>query len=273
MDIRQLAKEDEHRKNLEQLAAYRPLDDDFMRELFRNDLPLAQYVLRIITGIDDLVLTREETQMDMKRLVGGRSICLDVFGEDSKGRKFDLEVQRADNGARPKRARYHSSAMDVEFLQKNQEFEELPITYTIFITENDVFNAGEALYPIERINTALGKPFGDDEHIIYVNGAYVGDSEIGKLMHDFRCSNADEMFCKPLAEKTKYYKENPKGVSDMCKLMEDRLDERENNRNIQIVVDMLTDGGYSYEQIVKISKLTLSDIKDIERQLKASKVQ
>lgn len=145
MNIRQLSKEDEHKKNLEQLAAYRPLDDDFMRELFRNDLPLAQYVLRIITGIDDLVLIREETQMDMKRLVGGRSICLDVFGEDSNGRKFDLEIQRADSGARPKRARYHSSAMDVEFLQKNQEFEELPITYTIFITENDVFNAGGSI--------------------------------------------------------------------------------------------------------------------------------
>lgn len=123
MTIKPLSKEEEHKRNLEQLAAYRPLDDDFMRELFRDNLPLAQYVLRVITGISDLVLTREETQADMKRLVGGRSICLDVFGEDSKGRKFDLEIQRADTGARPKRARYHSSAMDVEFLQKNQEFE------------------------------------------------------------------------------------------------------------------------------------------------------
>lgn len=273
MTIKPLSKEEEHKRNLEQLAAYRPLDDDFMRELFRDNLPLAQYVLRVITGIDDLVLTREETQADMKRLVGGRSICLDVFGEDSKGRKFDIEVQRANNGARPKRARYHSSAMDVEFLQKNQEFEELPITYTIFITENDVFNSGEALYPIERINTVLGKPFGDDEHIIYVNGAYVGDSEIGRLMHDFRCSNADEMYCELLAEKTRYYKENPKGVSGMCKLMEDRLNESAYNRNIQIVIDMLSDGGYSYEQITKISRLTFPEIKEIEKELESSKAQ
>lgn len=47
---------------------YRPLDDDFMRELFRNDLPLAQLVLRIITGIDDLQLTSQETQYDLNRL-------------------------------------------------------------------------------------------------------------------------------------------------------------------------------------------------------------
>lgn len=203
----------------------------------------------------------------MKRLVGGRSICLDVFGEDSKGRKFDLEVQRADNGARPKRARYHSSAMDVEFLQKNQEFEELPITYTIFITENDVFNAGEALYPIERINTALGKPFGDDEHIIYVNGAYVGDSEIGRLMHDFRCSNADEMFCGLLAEKTRYYKENPKGVSGMCKLMEDRVTEKA----IEVAANLLEMGDLSYEKIAKATCLTLADIEEIAKELEAEK--
>lgn len=53
--IKRLSKEKEHKRNLEQLAAYRPLDDDFMRELFRDNLPLAQYVLRVITGIDDLV--------------------------------------------------------------------------------------------------------------------------------------------------------------------------------------------------------------------------
>lgn len=272
MIIKRLSKEEEHKRNLEQLAAYRPLDDDFMRELFRDNLPLAQYVLRVITGIDDLVLTREATQVDMKRLVGGRSICLDVFGEDSKGRKFDLEVQRADNGARPKRARYHSSAMDVEFLQKNQKFEELPITYTIFITENDVFNAGEALYPIERINTATGKPFGDDEYIIYVNGAYVGDSEIGRLMHDFRCSNADEMFCDLLAEKTRYYKENPKGVSSMCKLMEDRVNESVNIKIIEVVVNLI-EMGDPYEKIAKVTGLTVSEIEDIAKQIQPSKAQ
>ncbi len=62
-----------------------------MRELFRNDLPLAQLVLRIITGIEDLELTSQETQYDLKRLLGSRSICLDVFGTDSMGRQFDLE--------------------------------------------------------------------------------------------------------------------------------------------------------------------------------------
>lgn len=62
-------------------------------------------------------------------------------------------------------------------------------------------------------------------HIIYVNGEYRGDSDIGKLMHDFNCTNADDMNFKLLADKTRYLKENPKGVSEMCKVMEELRDE------------------------------------------------
>ena len=58
----------------------------------------------------------------------------------------------------------------------------------------------------------------------------------------------------------------------MCKLMEDRLDEREYNRNI-LIVDMLTKNKYSYDEIADISKLSLSDVEEIAKQLKASKVQ
>ena len=125
---------------------------------------------------DDLVLLSEQTQYDMKRLAGARSLCRDVYTTDSKVVKYDIEVQKADYGAAPKRARYHSSAMDIENLKAGQEFEELPVTYTIFITENDVFGGNKEVYPIERINVAMNMPFDDDEHILYVNGAFKGDT-------------------------------------------------------------------------------------------------
>ncbi len=88
------------------LRQLRPIDDTLMRLLFKDQLELAQQVLRIITGIDDLVLLGEETQKDLHRLVGARSVCLDVYGEDSQGRRYDPEVQRATSGAQPRRARY-----------------------------------------------------------------------------------------------------------------------------------------------------------------------
>ena len=106
----------EHRQDLARLRGLRPIDDDFMRCIFRDNIPLAQMVLRILIGKKDLVITKLETQKDMKRLVGERSVCLDAYGNDSQGKKYDLELQRSDHGAGVYRARYHSSAMDIENL-------------------------------------------------------------------------------------------------------------------------------------------------------------
>lgn len=192
-----------------------------MRGLFKDNIPLAELVLRIIVGKPDLTLVKCETQADLKRVTGARSVCLDAYATDNTGKKYDIEIQRADNGADPRRARYHSSVLDVENLDEKQEYRELPDSYVVFITENDYYKAGEPVYVIQNMNLTLGQPFGDGAHILYVNGQYRGDSDIGRLMHDFNCTKAEDMNFELMAERTRYLKENPKGVGAMCKVMEE----------------------------------------------------
>ena len=218
-------RERRHREDLERLRRFRPIDDTFMRGLFKDNLPLAELVLRIITGKEDLILLSCETQADMKRVTGARSICLDAYATDSAGKKYDIEVQRSDTGADPHRARYHSSVMDVENLDEKQDYRELPDTYVIFITENDYYKAGKPVYQIQNMNLTLNEPFGDGAHILYVNGEYRDDSAIGRLMHDFSCTEAADMHYSLLADTTRYLKENPKGVREMCKVMEELRNE------------------------------------------------
>lgn len=218
-------RKDAHQKDLQRLRGFRPIDDTFMRGLFRENLPLAELVLRIITGKPDLVLTHCETQADMNRVTGARSICLDAYATDSAGKKYDLEIQRADEGAGYHRARYHSSVIDVENLDKSQDFDELPDSYVLFITEKDYYRAGKPLYVIRRMNLTLGTPFEDGTCILYVNGEYRGNSDLGRLMHDFNCNNADDMYFDLLAEKTRYLKENQEGVNEMCRAMEELREE------------------------------------------------
>lgn len=216
-----LRKEREHQEDLQRLRGFRPIDDDFMRGLFRKNIPLVQLVLRIITNKPSLIITSCETQADMKRVTGARSICLDAYGSDELDKKYDLEIQRADHGADPHRARYHSSVMDVENLDAGQEFNELPDTYTIFITEKDFYGKGEPVYVIQNMNITTGEPFNDGAYILYVNGEYRGDDALGKLMHDFNCIRAEGMNYDLMAERTRYLKENPEGMDIMCKEMED----------------------------------------------------
>ncbi len=252
--------EQQYQEDLQRLRGLRPIDDDFMRCLFKDNIPLAEFVLRIITDKPDLIITDCETQKDMKRLAGVRSICLDAYGKDSVGKKYDLEVQRQDKGADPHRARYHSSVMDIENLHSGQEFKELPDTYTIFIIEKDFYGQSKAVYPIERINLATGKSFEDGEHILYVNGEYRGESDIGKLMHDFNCTQAADMNFELMAERTRYLKENPKGVQEMCKMMEDMRKESLK----EVAKRMLADGMLTLEKIAEYAGLPLDEVKKLK---------
>lgn len=219
-ETEQQRKEREHQEDLQRLRGFRPIDDDFMRSLFKKNKELVQLVLRIITGKPDLQVESFETQADMKRVTGARTICLDAYATDTAGKKYDIEIQRADRGAGPHRARYHSSVMDIENLDKGEQFEELPDAYTIFITEKDFFGEKEPIYQIQRMNLTTGKSFDDGAYILYVNGEYRGDSDVGKLMHDFNCTDASDMQIDLLAQRTRYLKETPEGVSEMCKEME-----------------------------------------------------
>mgnify|MGYP003475591858 CR=1 FL=1 len=86
MEKELVRKERLRREDLERLQALRPIDDEFMRCIFKDNLPLTQKVLRILLNKPDLNVIKAETQFDMKRLLGARSICLDVFGEDEDGK-------------------------------------------------------------------------------------------------------------------------------------------------------------------------------------------
>lgn len=97
-------------------------------------------------------------------------------------------------------------------LQSGDDFSDLPETFVIFITENDVIGKGKPLYRIERKVEETNEPFEDGEHIVYVNGADKDAStELGKLMHDFFCTDPDDMHYKELADKVRYFKEDEKG--------------------------------------------------------------
>ena len=258
-ETEQQRKERERQEDLQRLREFRPIDDDFMRCLFKDNVPLAELVLRIITDKQDLIITDCRTQKDMKRLAGARSICLDAYGTDSENKKYDLEIQRAEKGASPHRTRYHSSVMDIENLDAGQEFEELPDTYTIFITEKDFYGKGEPIYVVERINLTTGPNFEDGEHILYVNGEYREESELGKLMHDFNCTEADDMIFGLMAERTRYLKENPEGVNEMCKAMEDMRNEAVERNMLQTIRNLMDSMKWSAEQAMTAMKIPEAD--------------
>ena len=201
------------------IRRYRLIDDTFMSVVFR-DKACTQLLIRTVLGRDDLVVVEVATQEELKNL-WGRSVRLDIVARDEAGGLYNIEVQRADAGASPKRARYNSSLLDANAAQPGEEYEALAEAYVIFITENDCFGQGCPLYHVERVVQETGAWFGDGEHILYVNGQYRGQDPVGKLMHDFFCQNPEEMNSPVLAQNVHYYKEEEGGVDYMCRISEE----------------------------------------------------
>ena len=201
------------------IQKFRLIDDTFFNVCFDNYTEGMQLLLRIFFGRDDLVVKHVVTQQSADNLYG-RGVRFDVLAEDSEGKLYDCEVQRANEGATPRRARYNSSMMDSRELAKGAEFSELPETWVIFITENDIYGAGCPLYHVERIIEELQRPFDDGAHILYVNGANRDDTPLGRLMQDFFCESPEQMNYKELAKRADYFKAEAEGVNTMCELME-----------------------------------------------------
>ena len=194
------------------------MSDIFMRNVFKQRECL-EYVLQVIMEKQDLKVIEQIIQKDYKNLQG-RSAIMDCVARDSEGKQFDVEIQQDNEGASPKRARYHSGLMDMNTLNPGQDFDELPESYVIFITRDDIFGYGFPIYHIDRHIKEADDSFQDEAHIIYVNSRKQEDTELGRLMHDLHCKNADEMHSPVLAKRVHELKDTQKGVELMCHEME-----------------------------------------------------
>ena len=194
------------------------MSDIFMRNVFKQRECL-EYVLQVIMEKQDLKVIEQIIQKDYKNLQG-RSAIMDCVARDSEGKQFDVEIQQDNEGASPKRARYHSGLMDMNTLNPGQDFDELPESYVIFITRDDILGYDFPIYHIDRHIKEADDSFQDEAHIIYVNSRKQEDTELGRLMHDLHCRNADEMHSPVLAKRVHELKDTQKGVELMCHEME-----------------------------------------------------
>ncbi|MBP5793534.1 MAG: PD-(D/E)XK nuclease family transposase [Spirochaetaceae bacterium] len=260
-------KNEERQKRLrEKIARFRLFDDDFMTKVFEKDNKLTEFLLSIILQRTDLEVIESNTQVVQKSL-SGRSVKLDIKAKDKTGKLYNIEIQRDDERAGEKRARYHSAILDTNTLTPNEDFDKLPETYVIFITEHDIFKCGLPLYHINRKIEENGMTFYDMSHIIYVNGEYKGNDAIGDLMHDFLCADPDEMKYKLLAEKTSRFKKTDKGARHMCKIMEEFAAEERADERAEIAMNLLEIGKMTYAEIAAASKLSESKVRELAAKL------
>ena len=214
-------------------------EDDYFKIFMQNQTyKSAEFMLRTILKNPFLQVKNISVQKVINN-IGGREVHLDFYceqiGENGEViKRFNIEVQRANEGAIPQRARFYASSLDSASLKEKDKFKTLSENIVIFICENDIFKKGQALYNIQRyieITDEVGniieyKPFEDGSKIIYLNGEYKDtESDLGKIIHDFHCTKSKDMLCDELRQTAEYFKDKKKEEEEMEKLFRFLTDE------------------------------------------------
>ena len=274
ISILELENEKRQQMKLQRIRGFRLMDDDFMSVCLKDSPEAANRILGIILGKPDIKVTKVETQVEMRNLYG-RSIRLDMKAQDKDG-VYNCEIQRADKGATPRRARYHGSLLDANQTVTGALYEDIPETYIIFITEKDYFGKGKPIYRFDRYCNDSDIALNDGLHIIYVNGEYRGNDDIGWLMHDFSCTKSDEIHYTELAERVRYFKEDEEGVRNMCRSIEEMLKEygeevaekTTKQNKLEFAKRMIEDGTNPLEKIAVFTGLNIESVEKLASEVR-----
>lgn len=241
------------------------MDDFYMRKFFDKDVEYIQYVLRVIMGDKGLVVKSVKTQRHLKG--SKRRVFLDIYAIGPDGTEYDIEVQRRDEEASPERAFYNLAMLKTDMLEKRRPYSDLRRAVVIFITEHDVIGDNLPLYTAEFRVNETGKPLGVDALILYVNNEIQDPTtELGRLMHDFSCSDPDRMYSHLLAGRTRQFKDTEEGRSIMSTVWKEAQDEAA-QREREATARIMLEDGESAERTARYSRLPIAEVRVIARGL------
>ena len=205
------------------ISKLRLLDDVLFAVCCQENIPCTEIIIQTALNNFNIKIESVKIQYHIKSLQE-HSVYLDVLAIDTKTNQyFNIEVQRSDEGADVKRARFHCSIIDSNLLKTSTPYSKLPTLYVIFITENDIFGRGLPIYKIERKFEDNNEPFGDGSHIIYINTSYNKEEEtpLGKMIHDFKCRDWQKMKIETLKNRVKFFKTTEGGERQMGSMIDE----------------------------------------------------
>lgn len=263
--------EERYERYKEKIKHFTIMNDIFMRNVLK-EISCTEYILQVIMNKKELKVIDQTLQKDYKNLQG-RSAILDCVAKDVENNFFNVEIQGENDGASPKRARYHCGLLDMNLLNPGDLFDSLPETYVIFITKNDVLGYNRPISHIQRRIKETEDIFQDGQHILYVNSKKQDDTELGRLMHDLHCKEAGKMYSNILATRVHQLKETEEGVKTMCQELEEIYNEGEQSGFLRgeqsgklkakkETTLSLLEMGMSVEQIAQAVNLSIETVQD-----------
>ena len=271
-------------QNLDRLERLTLYDDRFMNIVLGHSIPCTERVLRIVYNDPDIIIVDVQLQKHVlnleRRDAKGHNVIMDIVAYDCNGVQYNLEVQVKSNDNLLKRARFYAGVSDSEYLREGEDYQSLPELHLTILTKTDYFDLKQPLYKFETRCKHLPESTNTGIHITFVNGAKIDNTPLGRLMHDMRCANPEEMYYKELRERCAFLKRTHKGRLSMTGVLAEIFNEgkeegreeglekgreeglekgRDDERN-RVILHMIQNANLSDEHIVQYTGLTLESI-------------
>lgn len=155
------------------------LEDDFLFAKVMSDKEICKEFLEKLLEIRIEKIEMPVNQKVIDLLLDCKGIRLDIYVKDKNNTVYNIEMQRGDNKNLGKRMRYYQGNIDIDFIQKGEDYKELPKSYVIFICTFDYFKYGRHKYTFENVcledNNIRLKD--DTQKIILNTKGYIDDLE------------------------------------------------------------------------------------------------
>lgn len=176
-------KEKPERKLLKELN----LTDRFLFDEVIEDPQTHRDMLSIIFGREIPLLTKNETEKEMRVSPQIRSVRMDVFSMDEERTVYNTEMQDKRKSDLAKRSRYYQAVLDTNLLEPGiPNYNLLNTTYIILITTFDLFGYGKYQYTFEaRCREEPGCVLEDQAVRIFLNTKGKNDSEVSEELVSF----------------------------------------------------------------------------------------
>ena len=194
------------------------LNDTFMMVALK-DIAACQHVIRILMDDPTIEIVEVRTQYRVSRLVSKDSI-LDILAEDSKGRIYNLEIQRKKDIDHARRTRLYGAMVDSEHLEKGKDYDQMPEVYVIYISETNLWKTGHTEDSVRKHLDGQKEEYDDGLHILYINAAIDDGTEKAALMRYFKTCDPEDMSQGALSHRVHYLKREEGGINEMCEYSE-----------------------------------------------------
>ena len=127
------------------------LEDDFLFAKVMSDKEICKEFLERLLEIDIEKIEMPENQKTIDLLLESKGIRLDIYVKDENNTVYNVEMQRGKHKNIPKRLRYYQGNIDLDLINKGEDYRKLSKSYIIFICTFDLFNKGRHRYTFETV--------------------------------------------------------------------------------------------------------------------------